>query len=53
MRNLYVVTTGVQPGTGALVATVRRNGVDTAVTLTIAAGAAMVPAAGIRRANRR
>lgn len=40
MRSFYVVTSGAQPGDGAAVWTLRKNGVDTTVTLTIAAGAA-------------
>jgi microcystin-dependent protein len=39
-KNLTIVTRAAQSGTGSLVATVRKNGVDTAVTLTISAGAA-------------
>lgn len=38
--NLYVRTNSAQSGLGSLVITVRKNGADTAVTLTIAAGAA-------------
>lgn len=37
---LTAVTGNSQPGSGSLVLTVRKNGVDTAVVLTIAAGAA-------------
>jgi hypothetical protein len=40
VRNLYFVTSAAQPGDGALTVTLRKNGVDTAVTLTVAAGAA-------------
>lgn len=40
VRNLYLSTAGAQPGDGTLVATVRKNGVDTTVTVTVAAGAA-------------
>lgn len=39
-KNLTVKTRAAQSGTGNLVVTVRKNGVDTAITLTIAAGAA-------------
>lgn len=38
VENLFVRTTGTQPGTGSLVVTVRINAVDTALALTIAAG---------------
>jgi len=38
--NLYVRTNSAQSGLGSLVITVRKNGADTAVTLTIAAGSA-------------
>jgi hypothetical protein len=37
MMQLYVRTSGAQPATGSLVVTVRKNQVDTAVTLTVAA----------------
>lgn len=40
IKTLRLVTTTAQPGTGSLVITVRKNGVDTAITLTVAAGAA-------------
>jgi len=40
LRNLYVATSTAQPGTGALVATLRKNGVDTTVSLSVGAGAA-------------
>jgi hypothetical protein len=40
IKNFYVVTGNAQPGDGALTITLRKNGVDTAVTITIAAGAA-------------
>lgn len=39
-KNLYIRTTGAQPGAGALVFTVRKNGVDTDLTITIAANEA-------------
>lgn len=39
MRKLYVRMVTAQPGTGSLVFTIRKNGVDTAVTVTVAAGA--------------
>jgi hypothetical protein len=35
VRNLRLVTAGAQPASGALVVTVRKNGVATAVTLTV------------------
>ncbi len=38
VKNLYIRTTTAQPAGGSLVFTVRKNGTDTAVTLTIAAG---------------
>ena len=37
---LYIRTSSAQPGTGSLVVTVRKNGADTAITLTITAGGA-------------
>ena len=40
LRNLSLTTNSAQPGTGTLVATVRKNGADTALTVTIAAGGA-------------
>lgn len=40
LAKFFVVTSVVQPGDGALVLTVRVNGVDTGITITIAAGAA-------------
>lgn len=40
LRSFYLDTNGAQPGDGALVVTVRKNGVDTALTLTVASGAA-------------
>ena len=40
LTKLYVQTSSAQPGTGALVCTVRKNSVDQALTLTIAAGSA-------------
>lgn len=39
-RRLYLVTLGAQPAGGALVATVRKNGVNTSVAVTVAGGAA-------------
>lgn len=39
MTTLTIVTGNGQPGSGTLVLTVRKNGVDTAVVLTLAAGA--------------
>ncbi|MES2803879.1 MAG: hypothetical protein V4654_15405, partial [Bdellovibrionota bacterium] len=39
IKNFYLVTNGSQPATGSLVATIRKNGVDTAVTLTVSASA--------------
>lgn len=40
LRDLYVRTASTQSGTGSLVVTLQVNGVDTAITATIAAGAA-------------
>jgi len=40
LTKLYVQTSTAQPGTGSLVCTVRKNSVDQALTLTIAAGSA-------------
>ena len=40
LSKLYVQTSTAQPGTGSLVCTVRKNSVDQALTLTIAAGSA-------------
>lgn len=40
VSNLVVVTATAQSGTGSLVYTLRKNGVNTAITITIAAGAA-------------
>jgi hypothetical protein len=39
ISRLFLVTTTTQSGTGSLVVTVRNNGVDTALTLTVGAGA--------------
>lgn len=39
VKNLYLVTTSTQSGTGSLVVTVRKNGANTALTLTVSAGA--------------
>jgi hypothetical protein len=39
-QNFYFRTYGAQPATGSLVLTLQKNGVDTAVTITIAAGSA-------------
>jgi hypothetical protein len=39
-RNLRLRTSTAQPASGSLVITLRKNGVDTAITFTIAAGAA-------------
>ena len=39
-KNLYIYTVTSQPATGSCVVTVRINGVDSALTLTIAAGSA-------------
>jgi hypothetical protein len=39
-KNFIVRTATAQPGTGSLVLTVRKNGVDTALVITIAAGGA-------------
>jgi hypothetical protein len=39
LRRFYVRTTTAQPGDGALVLTVRVNGADTGIVITIAAGA--------------
>lgn len=39
IKNLTFVTSGAQPGTGTLTVIVRKNGVDTALTLVVAAGA--------------
>ena len=40
LTRLYVMTSTAQPATGSLVCTVRKNSVDQALTLTIAAGSA-------------
>lgn len=40
IKNLSIVTGTSQPGTGTMVFTVRKNGVDTALTLTVAINAA-------------
>lgn len=40
LRNFYITTSGAQSGTGSFVLTVRKNGVDQTVVITIAAGAA-------------
>lgn len=40
LKNAYVRIATAQPGTGSLVMTVRVNGVDTSIVITIAAGAA-------------
>jgi hypothetical protein len=40
MKNFYVRLFAVQPGTGSLVMTLRKNQADTAVVVTIAAGSA-------------
>jgi len=40
ITRFYLRTTNAQPGDGTLTATVRVNGVDTAATLVVAAGAA-------------
>ncbi|MDB5926473.1 MAG: hypothetical protein JWN13_5409, partial [Betaproteobacteria bacterium] len=40
VRNLYIVTSTAQPADGVLVVTLRKNGVNTAITATIAANAA-------------
>ena len=40
LTRLYVQTSSAQPATGSLVCTVRKNSVDQALTLTIAAGSA-------------
>ena len=40
LTKLYVQTSSAQPATGSLVCTVRKNSVDQALTLTIAAGSA-------------
>jgi|SRR5215213_1712203 len=40
IRNFRLATGSAQPASGSLVVTLRKNGVDTAVTFTIAAGAA-------------
>lgn len=40
LSRLYIRTANAQPGTGSLVVTVRVNGVDTAIVITIAAGSA-------------
>jgi hypothetical protein len=40
LTRLYVMTNTAQPATGSLVCTVRKNSVDQALTLTIAAGSA-------------
>lgn len=40
VRNFYIITSTAQPADGAAVYTIRKNGVDTAVTLTVAASAA-------------
>lgn len=38
-KNFYVRTTSTQSGTGSLVITMRKNGVDTTIIVTVAAGA--------------
>jgi hypothetical protein len=40
VSNLVLVTATAQSGTGSVVYTLRKNGVNTAITITIAAGAA-------------
>lgn len=40
VRNLYIATSTSQPSGGGLTFTLRKNGADTAITLTIAASAA-------------
>lgn len=40
IRNFYITTNNAQPASGSLVLTLRKNGVDQAVTITIAASAA-------------
>lgn len=40
VSNLVITTATSQSGTGSLVYTLRKNGVDTAITVTIAAGSA-------------
>ena len=39
-RDLHLITSATQSATGSYVVTLRKNGADTAVTLTVAAGAA-------------
>lgn len=39
IQNLVIVTGSTQPGTGTMVFTIRKNGVDTGVTVTIATNA--------------
>ncbi len=39
-KNFYFTTTTAQSGTGSLVLTIRKNGADTAIVITIAAGSA-------------
>ena len=40
VKNLYVRTFTAQPATGSLVLTVRKNGADTALTITVPASSA-------------
>ena len=40
VQNLTIVTGTSQPGTGTMVFTIRKNGVDTALTVTVGANAA-------------
>jgi hypothetical protein len=40
LSRFYVMTNAAQPATGSLVCTVRKNSIDQALTLTIAAGSA-------------
>lgn len=40
VRNFYILTNNAQPASGALVLTLRKNGSDQSVTITIAAGSA-------------
>jgi hypothetical protein len=40
LTRLYVMTNTAQPATGSLVCTLRKNSVDQALTITIAAGSA-------------
>lgn len=41
VKDFYVRTRTAQPGTGSLVLTMQKNGTDTAITITIAAGSAI------------